>query len=141
MGAGTARGENSMAQPKGQSVEDREALIEAARRMRREMTPAEQALWERLRDHRLRDLHFRRQERVGVFVADFCCRPARLVVEVDGEVHRKQIGRDAERDQWLAAEGWQVLRFANAEVLETPERVLRTIATAAFERLEQANEA
>ena len=119
------------------SSEQREALLEAARSMRREMTPAEGLLWERLRDHRLRELHFRRQERIGMFVADFCCRRARLVVEVDGEMHRDQQERDAERDRWLTARGWRVLRFANEEVMGTTARVLRDIAQAALQRLDE----
>jgi very-short-patch-repair endonuclease len=113
----------------------REALTDDARRLRREMTPAETAVWDRLRDHGLRDLHFRRQERIGKFIADFCCRPARLVVELDGEVHLGQAQRDEERDRWLLAHGWHVLRFRNEEVLESLEKVLRDIGEAALKRL------
>ncbi len=58
-----------------------------ARRMRRAITAAEARLWERLRNNQLAGLHFRRQQIIDGFIADFYCRAARLVVECDGAVH------------------------------------------------------
>ena len=54
------------------------------RSLRRAETEAERRLWHRLRDRRLAGFKFVRQERIGRYVADFCCREARLIVEVDG---------------------------------------------------------
>ncbi len=112
-------------------AEQRRALAEQARAMRRAMTAAEKCLWERLRHHRLGGLHFRRQQRLGPFIVDFYCHEARLVVEVDGEVHEQQRERDAERDRFLASGGLRILRFPNDQVLYNTEAVVAEIAAVA----------
>jgi very-short-patch-repair endonuclease len=55
-----------------------------ARRLRREMTPPEVVLWERLRGRRLHDLHWRKQHPFGPYILDFFCSAAALCVEIDG---------------------------------------------------------
>ncbi len=60
---------------------------EVARRMRREMTVAKMALWQAVRGNKVDGLHFRRQQVIDGFVADFYCHAVNLFVEVDGEVH------------------------------------------------------
>ncbi len=104
-----------------------------ARQMRREMMPAERALWQHLRAGRLNGLHFRRQQVIGGFIADFFCHSAKLVVEIDGGIHKDQREYDAERDRILAAHGLRILRFTNAEVRTNLPRVLARIVTAAHE--------
>ncbi|WP_237478550.1 endonuclease domain-containing protein [Lichenibacterium dinghuense] len=86
-----------------------------ARRLRREMTTAETMVWRALRDGRVAGAKFRRQVPVGPYVADFLCRDAKLVVELDGAPHDdpEQRVRDAERDAWLGHQGFRVLRFSN----------------------------
>ena len=103
---------------------------DAAQRMRRNMTPAEEALWQRLRGSRLCGLHFRRQQVIDGFTADFLCREAGLVVEVDGGVHEATRDYDAERDHILTSRGLRVLRFANEEVLKDISAVLHRIRQA-----------
>ena len=61
-------------------------VFTAARKMRREMTPAEAVLWNRVRGGRI-GYHIRRQQPLVGFIADFYCHGARLVIEVDGSVH------------------------------------------------------
>jgi very-short-patch-repair endonuclease len=91
----------------------------AARRLRRETTPAESALWAALRDRRLGGLKFRRQHAVETMVLDFFCPELRLVVEIDGGIHDEpeQVERDAERTERLAAHGYRVLRLRNEDVI------------------------
>ena len=105
---------------------------EAAHRMRREMTPAEAALWQHLRANRLTGLHFRRQQVIDGFIVDFYCHAAGLVVEVDGDVHDLQTHRDAERDARIVSRGLTVLRFRNDRVLNDLEAVLDEIRRAAY---------
>jgi very-short-patch-repair endonuclease len=97
------------------------------------MTEPEKRLWWHLR-HRLpvEGSHFRRQVAIGPYVADFCCLTARLVVEVDGNQHGfdANLARDDARTAVLAAEGFHVLRFANADVTRAIDAVLDTIAAA-----------
>ena len=104
-----------------------------SRRLRRDQTPAEQALWELLRGRRLAGLKFRRQQPLGPFVADFYCREQQLVVEADGPIHEQRRERDAERDAWLAAQGMWVLHFTNEVIFEHPRRVCVAIVRAAKE--------
>jgi very-short-patch-repair endonuclease len=105
-----------------------------ARELRRAMTPAEKQLWQRIRYGQLNGAHFRRQHAVGPYIVDFLCAKAKLVVEVDGDVHADpdQSARDAERTVWLnEQQDYRVLRFWNDEVLSNIEGVLERIVEAA----------
>ncbi|ACG76635.1 conserved hypothetical protein [Phenylobacterium zucineum HLK1] len=99
---------------------------ERARRLRREATAGERRLWALLRDRRLQGLKFRRQFPVGPYVLDFVCLRHRLALEADGPLHDPE--RDARRDAWLAARGFRVIRFANAEI--TRDRVHAAVIAA-----------
>ncbi|MFS8923526.1 DUF559 domain-containing protein, partial [Synechococcus sp. B60.1] len=105
-------------------------LIARARQLRREATTAERLLWEFLRDRRLLGRKFRRQHPIGQFIADFFCDDARLIIEIDGGVHREptQQERDRLREEILRKHGFAVLRFTNDQVLDQTEQVLREIA-------------
>jgi len=97
-----------------------------SRRLRREATDAERHLWTHLRNRRLEGYKFTRQEPVGPYIADFCCRDVKLIVEIDGGQHADST-RDRVRDAWLSDQGYRVLRFWNNDVLENPEGVLESI--------------
>ena len=103
----------------GQSVT--EEKVRLARAMRRNMTPAEAVLWSRLRNGAL-GAHFRRQQVIAGFIADFYCHAAALVVETDGAVHNPAY--DAERDQIFSGLGITVIRFRNERVLDQTESVI-----------------
>ena len=87
-----------------------------AEEIRRQMTPAEQKLWQRLRANRLGGFHFRRQQIIAPYIVDFYCHAVGLVVEVDGGVHLEQEAYDRDRDENLKGLGLKVLRFSNREV-------------------------
>ncbi|MBD2303736.1 endonuclease domain-containing protein [Nostoc sp. FACHB-190] len=101
--------------------------IQIAKEFRRQMTPAETILWQHLRSNRLHGLHFRRQQIIDGFIADFYCHAARLVIEVDGKIHEQQAEYDAEREKVLSARGRRLLRIKNEEVLQEIEQVLMVI--------------
>jgi primosomal protein N' (replication factor Y) len=105
----------------------RTADHDRARRLRRDSTDAERALWHALRRNAL-GAGFRRQHPIPPYVADFACVAARIVVEVDGGQHGGH--RDARRDEAMRAAGWRVLRFWNDEVLRNTEGVLTRIQEA-----------
>jgi very-short-patch-repair endonuclease len=107
---------------------DREAATKRARRLRRNPTATERAVWERLRQRRLEGLKFRRQMPLGPYVLDFVCLRHRLVIEADGPFHDPVC--DAERDAWLKAKGFRVLRFSNREILGSPGLVADRILAA-----------
>ena len=104
--------------------------LRRARELRRDMTPEEATLWHRLRDNRLDGLAFHRQQVIDGFIVDFFCAAARLVIEVDGAVHRQQAEYDAERDQVLAGRGLCVLRFSNDDIRFRSSAVLDRIRAA-----------
>ena len=100
-----------------------------ARRLRRNATDAETALWYRLRSRRLSGYKFVRQEPIGPYTVDLLCRDRRLIVEVDGGQHADSM-RDAARDKWLVDHSYRVLRFWNNDLLKNREGVLQVIADA-----------
>ncbi len=105
-------------------------IQQRARELRRDMTPAEKVLWERLRDRRLDGLKFRRQHPLGPFVTDFYCAECRLVVELDGDIHDLQPERDAARTEQFEQYGYRVIRFRNEQVLNDLDTVLAAIKAA-----------
>ncbi len=100
-----------------------------ARELRITMTDAERRLWSALRGRRLRGFKFRRQHRLGPFIADFVCVEHRLVIEADGGQHAGS-AVDARRTAWLEARGWRVLRFWNNDILGNSEGVQDAILRA-----------
>lgn len=112
-------------------------LLEAARRLRREMTDAEQLLWQCLRRKQLDGFRFRKQHPLQQFVLDFYCPEARLAVELDGGQHNTPAGTaaDSERTAILEQHGIEVIRFWNNEVFTNLEGVLQTIYEALLKRV------
>jgi len=98
--------------------------------MRAEPTIEEDLLWQRLRNRQLANLKFRRQHAIDRFIADFYCAEAKLIVEVDGEIHEATRERDAERTRTLESLGFRIVRVANTEVRESIDEVLERIAGA-----------
>jgi len=116
----------------GQRVDP--AKVQRAKQLRRQMTKEETALWQYLRANRLHGLHFRRQQIIAGFIVDFYCHAARLVVEVDGDIHEQQLSYDAERDRVLSGLGLRVLRVTNEEIRTDLSAVLARIAAHALKR-------
>ncbi|MFA5308178.1 MAG: endonuclease domain-containing protein [Dehalococcoidales bacterium] len=104
-----------------------EKLKPIAHEKRNEPTGAEKELWQHLRMHRLHGLSFRRQHCAGQFIVDFYCSKAKLVIEVDGEIHQYQAEEDKIRQEYLESLGLKVLRFTNNAVLNNIEEVIRVI--------------
>ncbi|MGD0950718.1 MAG: DUF559 domain-containing protein [Candidatus Binatia bacterium] len=109
------------------------AKVQRAKQLRRQMTEAELILWQRLRRNQLRGFHFRREQVIDGFIADFYCHAAGLVIEVDGGVHCGQAAYDEERDRVLSQRGLRVLRIGNDEVQRDLDGVLGRIAQACKE--------
>ena len=114
-------------------------LKQIARRLRRETTESEQALWSRLRGRQLLGVQFYWQKPIGNYVVDFYAPKARLVLEVDGSQHMdaKHTQNDARRDIFLVSQGLKVLRFTNLQVLQERDAVLELIFKTLGERLKK----
>jgi len=107
-------------------------LIGRARYLRRAATVAERRLWKALRRDGVDGLHFRRQQPIGPYIADFFCPSAKLVIELDGYFHTAplRIEQDAARTAWLRARGYRVLRLRNELIFDAFEAVLDAIREA-----------
>ena len=110
---------------------DKNETVLKARALRRSMTLPEGMLWQALRS-RPDGIKFRRQHPIGRCIVDFYCPSARLVIEVDGQVHSmgSEAERDARRDAWLKNQGLTVLRFSASDVLRDLSSVVTAIRSA-----------
>jgi 5-methyltetrahydrofolate--homocysteine methyltransferase len=72
---------------------------------------------------------FSRQVSIGSFFADFCCRDAKLVIEIDGATHEtpEAMTHDIRRTAWLETQGYRVIRFRNEELIGDLDAVLERI--------------
>ncbi|MFA6099693.1 MAG: endonuclease domain-containing protein [Patescibacteria group bacterium] len=102
-------------------------LVDKAKEMRRNPTPAEFKMWYFLR---FLNPRFLRQRPIDNFIVDFYCSELKLVIEIDGEPHFTEEGRarDAERTEILNSHGLKVMRFSNSEVLNNFEIIKRQIS-------------
>ncbi len=102
-------------------------LVERARDLRKNMTPAERKLWQEF----LRGFPYPvlRQRPIDQYIVDFYCAHLRLVIEIDGDSHDTEEGKtyDARRTQVLEGYGLRVVRFTNDQVLHDFEGVCREI--------------
>ncbi len=101
-----------------------------ARQLRRFSPAAERILWSRLKNRGLRGVKFVRLEPIGPYFADFACRSARIVVEIDGATHStdEDIAHDERRTAFLEANGYRVVRFSNEQIYENVGAVVEEIA-------------
>ena len=102
-------------------------LKERAREARRSPTPAQDALWEQLSGSRLGGVKFSRQTIVGSVIVDFACPSRWIVLMISPEGANAEF--DALQDKKLTDVGVRVLRFAESEVIEEIDAVLKTIST------------
>ena len=104
-------------------------MRERARKLRKKATPAEEILWDVLRDRQLNGLKFRRQHVIDRYIVDFYCAEHKLAVELDGPVHdaKEQQEKDKLREQAIQREKIQVIRFKNDQVFDDLESVLSSI--------------
>ncbi len=110
------------------------AAISLARKLRRSMTEGERRLWSDLKTfRRLYGVHVRKQAPIGPYIVDFVVQSKKLVIEVDGEFHeltsRKE--SDRQRDDWLRAQGYSVLRLSTGDLSDAfdgrIEEILRAL--------------
>ncbi len=95
-------------------------------------TDAEQVLWDNLNCIPLDGTHFRRQVEIGPYRSDFGSLRLKLLIEIDGPIHREpaQKRHDLVRDEWLENEGYRVLRLSNQQVTTDINSMLNLIELA-----------
>jgi very-short-patch-repair endonuclease len=100
-----------------------------SRELRKNQTNAERLLWRHLRTRRFSNFRFRRQQVIGLYIVDFYCSKAKLIIELDGGQHELEeaILYDQERTAFLNACGCRVIRFWNNDVIKNIFGVLTVI--------------
>lgn len=103
-------------------------IFENAKSLRKNMTEAENLLWFHLKQNP-KGFKFRRQHPIGIYIADFYCHKAKLVIELDGKIHEREDVRinDEQRQKLLEQDGLTVIRFLNEDVYEHVETVIHKI--------------
>ncbi len=101
-------------------------LKEKRKEMRDNMTPAEERLWGEIKSKKL-GVKFRRQHIIGNYIPDFVALSCKLIIEVDGEIHKYQQEDDEQRTYELNQHGYAVIRFTNDEVIKDIKQVLEKI--------------
>jgi very-short-patch-repair endonuclease len=93
------------------------------------MTDAERILWEAIKNRKCSGLKFRRQHPIHFYVADFYCHEKRLIIEIDGKIHKKRSVKehDENRSAELERFGITVIRFSNDQVENSLNKVLNEI--------------
>ncbi|MEH2421006.1 MAG: endonuclease domain-containing protein [Nostoc sp.] len=102
-------------------------LVERAKELRKNMTPAEKKLWYKY----LRNFPFRvlRQRPINHFIVDFYCPTLKTVIEVDGDSHFTDEGQDYDLERTNILEGYdlKIIRFTNSQVLNHFDSVCEQI--------------
>ena len=104
-------------------------LKSKARELRKRMTEPEKILWTHIRGRKQHGMYFRRQHPYGIYILDFYCFEAELVIEIDGMIHLGRRDYDIERTKYLESSGLKVLRFKNKDIENRIEWVLSKINT------------
>lgn len=109
-----------------------ETILEFARSMRKSPTKAEAFFWDKVRNRRLNSLKFYRQYIIEFtnhqfFIVDFICHERKLIIELDGAIHKHQLDYDSGRTYELEELGYKVIRFSNDKVLNNWENVKKEI--------------
>ncbi|HTB52249.1 MAG TPA: endonuclease domain-containing protein [Ferruginibacter sp.] len=99
-----------------------------ANSLRKRTTEAEKILWNYLRG-RFEGFKFRRQHPLGIYIADFYCHKAKLVIELDGTIHDIETIKenDKVRQRIIEEDGLKVIRFSNEQVFNEIQKVLKEI--------------
>ena len=96
-----------------------------ARKLRKNQTPQEAKIWSLLRNHRYKNLAFKRQHPIGDYIVDFICLEKKLIIEIDGGQHNEpsNIEYDKIRTEFLESKGYKVIRFWNNDIDKNIEGV------------------
>ena len=110
-----------------QPMRNRSPNTKFARQLRKEMTSAEQRIWEIVRQKRC-GVRFLRQHCIGSYIVDYYCAAARLVLEIDGSVHDVPDVRELDQARQTVLErefDLRVVRLSNREIQDATDAALR----------------
>ena len=114
---------------------EQKELRRRSQELRKQMTKEERHLWyDFLKTY---PVQFKRQYSIGVYIVDFYCYHAKLIIELDGSQHcePKAMEYDRMHTDYLRKQGFFVLRFSNLDVMTQFRAVCETIDTAVKNRM------
>ena len=97
--------------------------LEALKKLRQNLSKAETVLWDELK-HKKGAAKFRKKYTIGTFLVDYVCLAKNIIVEFSGKED------EAARMEFFEKEGFNVVRFTNAEVIENVLQVVSKINAA-----------
>ncbi|WP_319589885.1 endonuclease domain-containing protein [uncultured Draconibacterium sp.] len=101
--------------------------LKKARQLRSRMTPSEVIIWEKLKNKQICGVRFRRQHPIEIFIVDFYCHAAKLVVEIDGKIHLATKDYDNERTKEINKYNILILRYTNDEISNNLNKIIKEI--------------
>jgi very-short-patch-repair endonuclease len=103
-------------------------LGDRRRELRQQATSQEKLIWEKLRNRKL-GTKFKRQYSIGGYILDFYCAEKRLIVEIDGGIHKTKEAQEYDkiRDKYFEDLEYKTLRISNNEVEKNIDKVLDEI--------------
>jgi very-short-patch-repair endonuclease len=106
-----------------------------AEQLRNTMTPTEKKLWNALSNKKINGFRFKNQHPISKFIVDFYCHKAKLVLEIDGNVHDEleQADYDIGRTFEIESFGLKLIRFTNDQIETRFEEVLKEITNRLLE--------
>ncbi len=104
-------------------------IFEKAKALRNNMTAGEQKLWDELKVNKIKGYRFKAQHPISKYIADFYCHKAKLVIEIDGNIHDNEDIKERDEGRTFEIEnfGLKVIRFTNNHVLNNIEEVINEI--------------
>ena len=100
---------------------------ERARTLRKNQTPSEKVIREKVLRKKQTWYTFLRQKMIGSYILDFYCSKLLFGIEIDGRIHDKRKDYDAIRSNFLQHQWIKILRFTNEEVFKDIEKVKNRI--------------
>jgi very-short-patch-repair endonuclease len=114
-----------------QSIQYNRNLKPLARNLRNGGTKGEAILWYyALKARKMYGYQFNRQFPIGNYIVDFICRKLNLIIEIDGNSHLSKSEPDRIRQDYLEVQGYEILRFSEAEVVHRLDDVVEKICYA-----------
>ena len=114
---------------------EQKELRQRSQNLRKQMTKEERHLWyDFLKTY---PVQFKRQYSIGMYIVDFFCFRAKLIVELDGSQHCEPnaLEYDGKRTAYLQKQGYLVMRFSNLDIMTQFRAVCETIDTAIKNRV------
>jgi leucyl-tRNA synthetase len=97
--------------------------LEALKELRQNLSKAETVLWNQLK-HKKGAAKFRKKYTIGAFLVDYVCLAKNIIVEFSGKED------EAARTEFFEKQGFNVVRFTNAAVIENVLQVVSKINAA-----------